>query len=70
MLVHCDESQRLMTFASYRSFEGQPSEKDLLDHIPLIGEAVKRDKDLANSEVLIHFSFVLLFFFFLESSIK
>ncbi|KAL5581737.1 hypothetical protein UlMin_014179 [Ulmus minor] len=34
------------------SFEVEPSVEDLLIHMPLIREAVKRDKDLANCEYL------------------
>ena len=45
----------LMTFVSHSTFEVQPSERDLLDHIPLISEAVNRDTELAKSKVLIHF---------------
>ncbi|XP_057955272.1 protein ENHANCED DOWNY MILDEW 2-like isoform X3 [Malania oleifera] len=39
----------LKTFSSY---EVQPSENDLLDHKPLIKEAMERDRDLANSKYL------------------
>lgn len=33
------------------SYEVEPSENDLLDHMPIIREAAARDKDLANSKV-------------------
>lgn len=39
------------------SFYGfKPSEKDLSDHMPLIGEAAKRNAVLARSKVCIFFS--------------
>ncbi|KAL8462413.1 hypothetical protein ACS0TY_033441 [Phlomoides rotata] len=34
------------------SFERKPCVDDLVDHLPLINEAVKRDKKLANSKIL------------------
>ncbi|KAK9284748.1 hypothetical protein L1049_023925 [Liquidambar formosana] len=40
---------------SFGSFEVKPSQNDLLDHIPLIGEAAKRDKDLEKSKYLLEF---------------
>lgn len=33
------------------SYEVEPSENDLLDHMPIIREAAERDKDLVNSKV-------------------
>ncbi|CAA3017311.1 ENHANCED DOWNY MILDEW 2 [Olea europaea subsp. europaea] len=36
-------------------FEPRPSENDLIDHISLIGEAVKRDATLAKSKLLLTF---------------
>ncbi|KAK6126788.1 hypothetical protein DH2020_039477 [Rehmannia glutinosa] len=41
---------------SFSMFERRPSQDDLVDHLPLINEAVKRDKTLANSKV----KFILL----------
>ncbi|KAK6919265.1 hypothetical protein RJ641_015169, partial [Dillenia turbinata] len=38
---------------SFSSYEVQPSESDLLHHVPLITEAVKRDKILASTEYLL-----------------
>ncbi|KAL5794230.1 hypothetical protein ACOSP7_002824 [Xanthoceras sorbifolium] len=40
---------------TFGSFEVEPSESDLLDHIPLIREAARRDKDLAKSKFLLTF---------------
>ncbi|KAL2322732.1 hypothetical protein Fmac_027111 [Flemingia macrophylla] len=37
----------------FRSYEVMPSQKDLLNHIPLIGEAAKRDDVLAKSKLLL-----------------
>lgn len=37
------------------SYGIKPSQKDLLDHLPLIGEAAKRDAVLAKSKVRISF---------------
>ncbi|KAH9745108.1 protein ENHANCED DOWNY MILDEW 2 [Citrus sinensis] len=39
--------QMLKVFCSY---EVEPSENDLLDHMPIIREAAEKDKDLANSK--------------------
>uniref|UniRef100_A0A2N9HZ60 Zinc finger PHD-type domain-containing protein n=1 Tax=Fagus sylvatica TaxID=28930 RepID=A0A2N9HZ60_FAGSY len=39
----------------FSSFEVEPSENDLLEHIQLISEAAKRDKDLAKSKCLLTF---------------
>ncbi|KAL9453767.1 hypothetical protein AB3S75_009387 [Citrus x aurantiifolia] len=44
--------QMLKVFCSY---EVEPSENDLLDHMPIIREAAERDKDLANSKFLLSF---------------
>ncbi|KAI3456861.1 hypothetical protein Pfo_013524 [Paulownia fortunei] len=37
---------------SFSMFERRPSEDDLVDHLPLINEAVERDETLANSKLL------------------
>ncbi|KAJ7960300.1 Protein ENHANCED DOWNY MILDEW 2 [Quillaja saponaria] len=37
------------------AFDLQPSKNDILNHVPLISDAAKRDKDLANSKYLITF---------------
>ena len=42
----------VITCVSCSSFEVEPSENDLLEHIQLISEAAKRDKDLAKSKVI------------------
>lgn len=47
----------LMNFVTCSSFDIQQSEKDLLNHLPLIREAVQRDKDLAKSKVTEFFFF-------------
>ncbi|KAI9177349.1 hypothetical protein LWI28_013994 [Acer negundo] len=40
---------------SFGSYEVEPSESDLFDHISLITEAAKRDKDLSKSKFLVTF---------------
>ena len=49
LLVYKDEF-----FVHCSSFEVEPSGKDLFDHMPLVTEAVKRDKDLAKCKVVVY----------------
>jgi len=41
-------------------YEVRPSQNDLVDHLPLISEAIKRDDTLVKSKVCIAFFLVLL----------
>ncbi|XP_048127685.1 protein ENHANCED DOWNY MILDEW 2-like isoform X2 [Rhodamnia argentea] len=45
----------LQNLKAFRRYDVKPSHEDLLDHVPLIMEAAKRDKDLAKSVCLVTF---------------